>query len=101
MAKKKTTKRPKSYYQKVVDKIRKDLLSNVKGMQSESTSDEEHASYDETISKIKAAKTIGALSNVAQEMAWDYESFIGLLLDSLGGKEPVDSAMFDAFGWDT
>ncbi len=96
------TKKPKTYYQKVVDKVRKDLLQNAKAMLEDGdSSDEEKAEYAETVAQIKAAKTLGALSNIAQDLAWDYESFIGLLLDSLGGKEPADSAMFDHFGWDT
>jgi len=74
-------------------------LSNAKAILTDE--DEQKDEAKDTIARIKAAETLGALSGIAQEMAWDYESFIGLLLDSLGGKEPANSAMFDPSGWDT
>jgi hypothetical protein len=91
-----------SGYQKIVDEVRKDLLQNAKAtLRDNRLIQEERTEYTQYVALIKAAKTLGALSNIAQVMAYDYESFISLLLDSLGGREPADSAMFDGSGWDT
>lgn len=89
---------PNLYYQKIVDAMRKEIIESIGEMIEDDPGDDE---YSKELAAAKKAKTISQLSNIARDMAWDYESFIELLLRSLGGAENSNSALFDPRSWDT
>jgi len=88
------------YYQKIVEAVRKEILNNIKEMTDEKP--EDVGEYAKEIAATKRAKTLSQLSNIARDMAWDYESFIDLVLGAMGSRsEDPKSAMFDPGSWDT
>jgi hypothetical protein len=83
-------------YKKIVEKVRKGILQNIKDIT------EEEGEFDDVIATAKKAKTLSQFADIARDdLAWDYESFVSFVLDSLGGKEDPNSALFDSSGWST
>lgn len=86
-------------YQKIVANLKKELLDNIKILSDQDDSEEDE--YKNDIAIINKAKTISDCADAACELAWDYESFINVLVQSLGGKERSNSALFEPRDWDT
>lgn len=86
-----------SVYQKIMANLKKELINTLDEIYEEG----EEEDYKKDLAAINKAKTISDCADVARDLAWDYESFIHALIDSIGGKERANSALYDSGSWDT
>jgi len=84
-------------YQKIVDKLKQELMENAKDVKID-----DEKEYNRTVGQIQKAKSISDCADIAADLAWDYESFIGQLVKSLAGpRENPKSALFHPGKWST